>query len=168
MHRSFASLRMTTLTICREISLTARRLELFSQSLPALEVLVIELGRLERKFCRLTHEASFEHECHGVAEINRLQFGLARLLEGFSVGAVASHAIVQTGAAGHESFSLGVIFAADQPHELVHEVAMEPGRTERMLGNHPSRRENYEVNIGGSGNFRRRSQDGVDRRVGMV
>ena len=47
-------------------------------------------------------------------------------------------------------------------------VAMEPRRTKRMLGDHPSRRKNYEVDIRGSRNFRRRSQHRVNRRIRMI
>ncbi len=63
------------------------------------------------------------------------------------------HAIVQAGAAGDESFRLRVVFAADQPHEFVHKVAMKPRRTERMLGHHPARRKNREVHVGRARNF---------------
>jgi len=36
---------------------------------------------------------------------------------------------------------------ADQAHEFIHEVAMKPRRTKRMLGNHPSRREDDEIDV---------------------
>ncbi len=65
-------------------------------------------------------------------------------------------------------FRFGVVLAVDQPHEFVHEIAMEPRRTERVLGDHPARRENHEIKIGSAGNLRRRSQHRVDRRIGMV
>src|SRR5580658_1385877 len=149
-------------------TLVARALEPVAQSLPALEVLMIEFGSLERKLRRLTHKASLEHEGQRVLHVHRLQFGLARLLKRFRVGTVTRHAIVQAGATWHESLRLGVIFTMDQPHELVHEVAMKPGRTKRMLRNHPSRRKNREVNIGGPENLRRRRQHRVNRRIGMV
>ena len=71
--------------------------------------------------------------------------------EGFGVGTVAAHAVVQAGAAGDEAFGLGVVFALDQAHELVHEVAVEPRRAEGVLGHHPARREDGEVDVGGAG-----------------
>ena len=66
-------------------------------------------------------------------------------LEGRGVGAVAAHAVVQARAAGREAFRLGVVDAVDQAHELAHHVAMEPGRAEGVLGDHPARREDHEV-----------------------
>src|ERR1019366_3619290 len=135
--------------------LTTRFFELFSQSLPALKVLMIKLRGLERKLRRLAHKTSLEHERQSVVQIDGLQLGCTRSRKCFRVGPVTRHAIVQTGAARHEPFRLGVIFAADQPHELVHEVAMKPRWTKRMLGDHPTRRKDYEVDVGGSGDFRR-------------
>src|SRR4030081_1624710 len=119
-------------------SLTA--VELLSQSLPAFEVLMIKLRTLKRQFRWLAYETSFEHEGQCVVYIDWLQLRLARLLKSLRVGAMAGHAIVQAGSAGHKTFSLRVIFAAHQAHELVHEVAMEPWWSKGMFRNHPSRR----------------------------
>src|ERR1700690_691628 len=107
--------------------------ELLPQPLPAFEVLMIKLRTLQRKLRRLAHEPSLEHERHSVAEIDRLQLGLARFFERLRVRAVTRHAIVQASAARHESLRLGVVFPANQPHEFIHEIAVKPGRTERML-----------------------------------
>src|SRR5580704_5288107 len=131
----------------------ALRLELFLQPLPNLEVLMIKLRSLHRKLRRLAHEASLKHERHGVPYIHRLQLRPARLLKSFRVRPVTSHAIMQAGAARDEAFRLGVIFTVDQPHELVHKVAMKPRRTKGMLGHHPSWRKDCEVNIRGSRNL---------------
>ena len=89
-------------------------------------------------------------------------------LESLGIGAVAGHAVVQAGSAGNEAFGLGVVRAEDQAHEFVHQVAMEPRRAEGVLGNHPARREDGEVAVGGAGNIRRRAQHGVDRWVGVI
>src|ERR1039457_464658 len=105
-------------------ALTNAPLEFLPQSLPALEILMIKLRTLQGKLRRLAHKASFKHERHRVSEINRLQFRLARPLKRLRVRPMTRHAIVQTRATRHESFRLGVIFAADQSHELVHEIAM--------------------------------------------
>src|ERR1035441_7345499 len=139
------------LAVCdigRLMPLASGVLELLPQPLPALEVLMIKLRSLQRKLRRLAHKPSLEHERQGVAKIERLQFRLARPLKCFGVGPVTRHAIVHPGPRGHESFRLGIILTANQPHKLIHEVAMEPRRTKRVLGNHPSRRENDKVNIG--------------------
>src|SRR6202165_3927706 len=133
-----------------KVGLTARPLELLPQPLPNLKVLMIKLRSLQRKLRRLAHEARLEHERHGVAYINRLQLRLTRLFKSLKVRPVTSHAIVQAGAPRHEAFRLGVIFPVNQPHKLVHEIPMKPRRTKRMLGNHPSRRKDREVNIRGS------------------
>ena len=73
-------------------------------------------------------------------------------LKSLGVGAVAGHAVVQAGSAGDESLGLGVVSAEDEAHEFVHQVAMEPGRAEGVLGDHPARREDGEVAVRGSGN----------------
>src|ERR1700691_3234405 len=117
----------------RRTSLTTVPLKLLPQPLPALEVLMVEMRTLERKFRWLAHEASLEHERQSVAQINRRQCRLADLLKGLSLGSMPCHAIVQAGAARHKPFSLRVIFTANQPHELVHEIAMKPRRTKCML-----------------------------------
>jgi hypothetical protein len=49
---------------------------------------------------------------------------------------------------GTKAFGLGVVLAEDQAHELVHHVAVEPGRAEGVLGDHPARREDGEVDVG--------------------
>src|SRR6266403_4028124 len=115
---------------------------------------MIKLRSLQRKLRRLTHKASLEHKRQGVAQIDRLQVRLARLLKRFSVRPVTSHAIVQAGATWDESFRLGVILTVDQSHELVHEIAMKPRRTKRMFGHHPSRRKDDKVDIGHPRNLR--------------
>ena len=135
-------------------SLAARHVKLFAQTLPDLEVLTIELGSLKRIFRWLTDKAGLEHKSQRVLNANRFQVGIACFLEGLGVWAVARHAIVQAGAAGDKAFRLGIVLATNQPHELVHKIAMEPGGTEGALGNHPTRRKNYEVKIRGAGNFR--------------
>ena len=100
--------------------------------------------------------------------LRRLELGLARFAPAVEVGPVPAHQIVQAQAAGREAFGLGVIFAGDQPHRLAHHVAVEPGRAERVLGDHPARREDDEVGIGAAGDVARAGQHREDRRVGMV
>src|ERR1700692_2099122 len=147
---------------------TAGTIELLAQPLPAFEVLVIELRTLQSKLCGPAYETSLEHKSQGVAHENGLQFGVAGLFKCLGIRAMTSHAIVQASAAGHESFGFGVVLAVDQSHKFIHEVAMKPWWTKRVFRNHPSRRKNREVNIGGAGNFRRRSQHRVNRRIGVV
>ena len=90
------------------------------------------------------------------------------LLPAVDVGAVAAHQIVQRQAARREAIRLGVIGAVDQAHRLAHHVAVEPGRAERVLGDHPARREDHEVGIGAARHVARAGQHREDRRVGMV
>jgi len=66
---------------------------------------------------------------------------------------VAAHAVVQAGAAGNETFRLGVVFASDEAHELVHEVAVEPGWAEGVLGDDPAWRKDSEVYVGSTGDL---------------
>ena len=86
-----------------------------------------------------------EHEGQRIVQTLRLELGGAGALVGFGVGSVARHAVVQAGAAGQEAFGLGIVLAADQAHELVHQIAVEPRRPERVLGHQPARREDGEI-----------------------
>src|ERR1700686_782794 len=101
------------LCISRSYTSTTTPVELFPQSLPAFEVLMVKLRSFQRKLCWLAHKASFEHERQGVAKIHRLQFRPARLFKRFGVRTVTRHAIVEAGTARHEAFCLSVIFAVD-------------------------------------------------------
>ena len=69
---------------------------------------------------------------------------------------------------GTKAFGLGIVGAEDQAHEFVHQVAMEPRRTEGVLGDHPTRRKDREVAVGGAGNVGRRGQHRVDGWIGMI
>src|SRR4051812_28001072 len=62
-------------------SLHGLLLKVLLQALPALVVLMLELSGLHRELRGLADEARFEHEGQRVAEVLRLQFGLARALE---------------------------------------------------------------------------------------
>ena len=93
---------------------------------------------------------------------------LLRPLERLGVGPVRAERVVQAGAAGHEPLGLGVVDAAHQPHELAHDVAVEPRRPERVLADQPARREGHEVGVGQAGGVGGRRQHGEDRRIGVV
>src|SRR5690606_41933015 len=49
------------------------------------------------------------------------------------VRTMRKHHVVKAHAAGHETLFLGVVLAVDESHELAHDVAVIPGRTERVL-----------------------------------
>jgi len=124
------------------------------ETLPALEVIRLQLRGFEREARRADQHGRLEHERHRVADLVRLRRVAHRcLFERVGIRPMARHAVVQARAARHEAFRLGVIFTVDQPHELVHKIAMKPRRTKCMLGHHPSRRKDCEVNIRGSRNL---------------
>ena len=50
--------------------------------------------------------------------------GFCDTLESLGIQAMARHAVVQAGAAGDESFGLGIINAKDEAHDFVHQVNM--------------------------------------------
>ena len=52
---------------------------------------------------------------------------------------MAGHAVVKARAAGQKAFGLRVVFAEDQAHEFVHQIAVEPGRPEGVFGHQPTR-----------------------------
>ena len=91
-----------------------------------------------------------------------------RLLERARIRAVPRHAVVQARAARHEAFGLRVVRAVHEAHELARDVAMEPGRAERILGGEPARREDHEVDRIDARRVARRLQHEKDRRIGMV
>ncbi len=125
-------------------------------------------GGVHGELRRAADEAGFEHEGERAFEFYRLQFGGAGAGEGLGVGTMAAHAVVQAGSAGGEAFGLGVIFALDEAHKLVHEVAVEPGRAEGVFSHDPAWGEDGEVDVGGAGNLAGRGEDGVDGGVGVV
>uniref|UniRef100_A0A0N4ZLE2 Glucosamine_iso domain-containing protein n=1 Tax=Parastrongyloides trichosuri TaxID=131310 RepID=A0A0N4ZLE2_PARTI len=135
---------------------------------PAVVVIELHQRRLFSPLGRADHRAGLEHEGHRVLDHVRLEVRLGRPVPAGLVRAVAAHAAVQRGAAGQEAFGLGVVLAVDQPHELAHDVAVEPRRTEGVLGYHPAGREDDEVAVGGAWRIAGRSEHGEDRRVGMI
>ena len=142
--------------------------KLLLQALPAFEIIVLQLGGFDR-IARQPHGvAALEHERHGVVDLLRLELRARRLLPALGVRAVRAHAIVQARAARQEAFRLGVIGAVEKPHELGHDVAMEPRRPERVFADQPARREDREIDGRGAGKVRGRGQDGKDRRIGMI
>src|SRR5215472_12803830 len=95
---------------------------------PAGIVITLQGRGFEREASRTDHQARLEHEGEGVRDFLRLQFGGRSSLEGGVVGAVRGHAIVQRRAARDKAFRLGVVDAVHETHELVHVVAVKPGR----------------------------------------
>src|ERR1700733_13491390 len=96
----------------------------------------------------MKHQLGLKHEGQGTAKIVWLEFSTHCTLEGLCIRPVCLHTAVQTGGTGNEPLCLGVILAEDQAHELVHRVAVEPGRTKSMLRHHPPWRKDAEVHIG--------------------
>ena len=105
------------------------------------------------KFCGTAYEAGFEHEGEGVFKFDGFEICGTGAFEGFGVGAVAGHAVVQRCASGDEAFGFGVVLAPDETHEFVHEVAMEPWGAEGVFGDDPAGREDGEVGVGGARDF---------------
>src|SRR5262245_23078818 len=69
--------------------------EMLVQALPALEVILLQLGRFHRIAREAHGKARLEHEGHGVVELVRLEIGLAGALPGLRVRPVRRHAVVQ-------------------------------------------------------------------------
>ena len=128
-------------------------LEVLFQALPTFVVIVLQFGGFHGPARGPADEARLKHERHGAAQVLRFEFRVDGFFESFRVRAVAGHAVMQAGASGQEAFGLGVVFAVDQSHELIHKVAMEPGRAKCVLGNGPARRKDSEVAICGAVDF---------------
>src|SRR5438067_10176894 len=122
----------------------ARRIEVSAQARPAIYIVVWPLFEGRRIFGQALWKARFEQKGHGIAQLYRLEFAVARMFESRFIRAVWQHAIVQRDAAGHEALRLRVIDAVDQAHELRHQVAVIPGRPEGVLRHLPPLREDDE------------------------
>ena len=72
---------------------------------------------------------------------------------------------MQTSTARDKTTFLGIIFAVNQAHILAHAVTVEVWRSECLLSDHPTRREDNKVSDGGTGRIRFDSQDGENRRI---
>lgn len=81
---------------------------------------------------------------------------------------MGTHATVQRRASRQEALGLGIVGALDQSHELVHQVAMEPRRTEGVFRHHPAWWEDHEIEIRQAVNTGRRCQHSENRRVRVV
>lgn len=108
---------------------------------------------VHREFGGPADEACLEHEGQGAFELDGFKVSGAGALEGLGIGAVAGHAVVKACSTGDEAFGLSVVFALDEAHELVHEVAVEPGRAEGVFGDDPARGKDGEVGVGGAGDL---------------
>ncbi len=98
----------------------------------------------------------------------RFQVGSDGFFRGDIIRAVGAHAVVQRRATRHEALSLGVVCTVDQAHEFVHQVAMKPRRPEGIFSDHPTWREDHEIDVGLPVDRTWRGQHGEDRRVGVI
>ena len=81
---------------------------------PALVVVGLQAGRIQRGTRGPDHMARLEHEGHGRIDLVRLRrVRLAGLLEGRRVGPMPAHAVVQTGAARPEAVGLRIVDPVD-------------------------------------------------------
>ncbi len=80
-------------------------------ALPAIDVVVLPGVEVGGIFRHALAEAGLEHEGQRVAELHRLQFDIAGVLERIGVRSVRQHRVVERDAARHEAFGLGVIDA---------------------------------------------------------
>ena len=111
-------------------------------------------GGVHGELCGAADEAGFEHEGECAFQFDGFEFGGAGAVEGFGVGAMAGHAVVEAGSSGDEALGFGVVLAFDEAHEFVHEVTVEPWGAEGVLGDDPARGEDGEVNVCGAGESR--------------
>ena len=140
------------------------------EAAPGLVVIRLQRAALQREAGRAEGPAAFDHEgqrvrrsCAASARPRSRAFQLA------TSGPWPAIRLCRLHAARREAFGLGVVGAVDQAHALAHHVAVEPGRAERVLGDHPARREDDEIGIGAARHVADgRGEDGEDRRIGMV
>src|SRR5882757_6838392 len=84
------------------------RIEPLFQALPAIRVIVLQRARLRRMRGDALRVAGLEHEGHGAGQLDRLQLAVAGVVEGFTVGAVRQHHVVQADSTGGKSLRLGI------------------------------------------------------------
>src|SRR5690606_361864 len=133
--------------VCRVMSFLVL-VEGLGQAGPAVVVVILQLRAFQCLARRAKHLAGFEHEGHGVLDLVRFEFSAGRLFGRDMIGPISAPATVQRGTTGRETVGLGIVGAGDQAHELVHQVAMEPRRTEGVFRHHPARRKDHEVDVG--------------------
>ena len=124
----------TTTTILDHSALLKMRL----QRLPTLSIIPLLhlLTSLEPPLGQPDHVATLEHERHApLADLLRLEIGVAGLFVRGRVGSVGGHDVVQRGAGGLETPArFGVVGAVDQAHEFGHCVAVVPWWAEGLGG----------------------------------
>src|SRR5665213_4231131 len=103
------------------------RIEPLLQSLPAIRIIILQGRGFSGVFGDALRISGFEHEGHGAGQLDRLEFGIAGMIERLPIRAVRQHHVVQADAAGRKASRLGVIDAVNQPHELRHDVHVVPG-----------------------------------------
>src|SRR5215467_1581099 len=92
--------------------------EMLGQPMPAVEIVLLSLRRVQRESGRPDDITTLEHECERVLELLRRQRGFGRPLKSLCVRAVTGHAVVQACAAWHEPIRLRVVSSLDETHEL--------------------------------------------------
>ena len=116
------------------------------QILPTLIIIALQLRRLQREARGSNHVAGFEHEGHRIFDTMHLtQIRVTCFVEGFRIGPVAAHAVVQARAAGGKAGRFRVVHAMDQAHELAGDITVEPGRAEGVFHRQDARRKYHEV-----------------------
>src|SRR5262249_26331616 len=97
---------LTGMTIVRGAATPGSGLsgEVLRESLPAVEIILLELRRFERESRRADDVAALEHERERVLDLLRCERGVAGPLEALYVRAVPRHAVVQARAARQEAF----------------------------------------------------------------
>src|SRR5580658_3914447 len=121
--------------------------EVALEPLPAFVVFVLQYLFLQRVARRPHDQPRLEHKGKRVRYLSRRKLGTGSALKGLGIRAMAGHAVVQARTAGQEALSLGVVFAVNEAHELIHSVAMKPWRTEGVFGNQPAWRKDGEIHI---------------------
>ena len=96
------------------------------------------------------------------------QLRVTCFVEGFRIGPVAAHAIVQTRAAGGKAGRFRVVHAMDQAHELAGDIAVEPRRAEGVFHRQDAWRKYHEVDRINAGCVALRLQYQKNRWIGMV
>src|SRR5215472_11849657 len=88
--------------------------EVLRESLPAVEIILLELGRFERESRRADDVAALEHERERVLDLLGRERSVAGPLEALRVRSVPRHAVVQARAARQEAFRFRVVGAVDE------------------------------------------------------
>ncbi len=127
---------------------------MFLEALPTIRIIQLTVFGFKREPGGPEYHAGFKHEGHCVFDMVGLKRRGASGFINLRIIAMWRHGIVQTASARNEAFLTAIILTLNEPHEFTHHIAMIPRRPVGILGDHPTRWKNNEIDIRYPGGIR--------------